>query len=67
MRDGGVLKPGAYADVVIFDLNEISNIEDPLEPRHYPKGIHCVIVNGKIVVRNKKHTGVRAGKVLRLH
>lgn len=50
MRDGGVLKPGAYADVVIFDLNEISNIEDPLEPRHYPKGIHCVIVNGKIVV-----------------
>ncbi len=67
LRDRGVLKPDAYADVVIFNLNEISDIEDKLEPRRYPKGIHYVIVNGKIVVENGRHTGVRAGKVLKLH
>lgn len=67
LRDRGVLKPGAYADMVIFNFNEISNVEDPLEPRRYPKGIHHVIVNGKMVVTNGRHTGVRAGKVLKLH
>ena len=65
LRNRGVLKPGAYADVVVFNFNEISDIEDPLEPRRYPKGIRYVIVNGKIVVKNGKHTKVRAGTVLK--
>ena len=66
LRDRGMLKPGAYADIVIFDFNEISNVEDPLEPRRYPKGIHHVIINGKMVATNGKHTGVTSGKVLTL-
>lgn len=66
LNSRGVLKPGAYADVVVFDPNTISDVEDPLETRRYPKGIHSVIVNGKIVVKNGKHTGERPGKVFRL-
>ncbi len=63
----GLLKTGAYADVVVFDPNAISDVEDPLEPRRYPDGIHYVIVNGKIVVKKGEHTGKRPGKVLRLN
>jgi len=66
LTNRGVLKVGAYADIVIFNFNEISHAEDPLEPRRYPKGMHYVIVNGKIVVENGKHTNARAGKVLKL-
>jgi len=62
----GVLKQGAYADIVVFNPDTISDIEDPLEPRRYPKGIHYVIVNGEIVVREGRHTGKRPGKVFRL-
>lgn len=63
----GVLKPGAYADIVVFDPDAISDVEDPLEPRKYPKGIHYVLVNGKIVVREGRHTGERPGKVFRIN
>ncbi len=67
IRDRGLIKPGAYADIVIFDFNSISDIEDPLEPRKYPKGIRYVIVNGVVVVENGKHTGAKPGKILKLH
>lgn len=65
LRDRGTLEPGKYADVAIFDFNEISDVDDPLEPRRYPKGVRYTIVNGEIVVENGRRTGVRAGKILR--
>lgn len=64
LKKRGVLKVGAYADLVIFNFNEIGEVEDPLDTRHYPKGILYVIVNGKIVVKNGNHTKARPGKVL---
>ncbi len=67
IKDRGVIKPGAYADITIFDFNSISDIVDPLEPRHYPKGIHYVIIDSVIVVDNGKHTGAKPGRVLKLH
>ncbi len=67
LRGRGILRPGAYADILIFDPHRIEESTDPLEPRKYPKGIRYVIVNGRIVVRKGKHTGERPGKVLRLN
>lgn len=64
IKDRGVLQTNAYADIVIFDFNEITDVKDPLEPRRYPKGIHYVIVNGEIVIEQGKHTGRRPGRVL---
>jgi len=65
LKERGILRPGAYADIVVFDPNTISDVEDPLEPRRYPKGIKYVVVNGKLVVKEGKHTGERPGKVFR--
>jgi len=67
IKNRGVIKTGAYADIVVFDYNTISDVEDPIEPRHYPKGVHYVIVNGVIVVDKGKHTGAKPGRVLKLH
>ncbi len=61
----GVLKPGYFADLVIFDLGRISMKGDYIEPDRTPEGIELVIVNGKIVYREKTHTGAKPGKILR--
>jgi len=65
LRDRGLLKPGAYADVVIFDPTTIANKATPLNPCVYPEGIPYVLVNGELVVKENQHTGVTPGKVLR--
>jgi N-acyl-D-amino-acid deacylase len=61
----GVLSPGAFADVVVFDFDKIIDKGDFLNPAQRPEGIHYVLVNGRIVYKDNTHTGERAGKVLR--
>jgi len=61
----GVLSPGAFADVVVFDFDRILDTGTFLNPAQRPEGIHCVLVNGKIVYKDDSHTGERPGKVLR--
>jgi N-acyl-D-amino-acid deacylase len=74
LRDRGVLRPGAWADVVIFDLQRIhdraTNLYPhtyPFEnyPHQYPEGIDYVFVNGVMVVAGEEHTGALAGRVLK--
>lgn len=65
LKGRGVIEVGAYADIVIFNPNEIAEGGDYLEPRKPPKGIHYVIVNGEIVVEKGKHTAKKPGKVIR--
>jgi len=74
LMDRGVLRPGAWADVVVFDLGRIrdraTNLYPhayPFEnyPHRYPEGIDYVFVNGVLVVDGEQHTGALPGKVLR--
>lgn len=62
--DRGVLKPGAYADVVVMDLGRVKDMSTSLNPAVYPDGIDHVFVNGEHVVDDMKHTGAKPGKVL---
>ncbi|MDQ3080632.1 MAG: D-aminoacylase [Gemmatimonadota bacterium] len=64
LRDRGVLREGAFADVVIFDADSVRDQATFTEPHQYPVGIETVIVNGKSAVVGGKATGVRAGRVL---
>lgn len=64
LTDRGVLKPGAYADVVIMDLDRVKDMSTSLDPAVYPDGIDHVFVNGEQVVDDMKHTGAKPGKVL---
>jgi len=65
LRDRGILREGAYADMVIFDPARIADTATFQEPYQYPVGIEYVLVNGQIVVEGGAHTRARPGMVLR--
>ena len=65
LSDRGVLKAGAYADMVIMNPQTVTDKGDQLNPRRYPEGIENVIVNGTIVVGDAEHKGVKPGRILR--
>ncbi|MES3002713.1 MAG: D-aminoacylase [Pseudomonadota bacterium] len=64
LKDRGVLKEGAYADLALFDadtVDEAATYEKPIAPAH---GIEAVIVNGAVVWQGGQPTGARPGRVL---
>ncbi|MDL2323877.1 D-aminoacylase [Ruminococcaceae bacterium OttesenSCG-928-A16] len=65
MTDRGELKEGYYADVTIFNPETIIDKGTFTDPVQYPEGIEYVFVNGVTTVAKGKHTGKRAGRVLR--
>jgi N-acyl-D-amino-acid deacylase len=65
LKDRGVIRPGAFADLTVFDAGRVLDRATYLDPFQYPDGIEVVIVNGKVTVDHGRHTGVRAGQVLR--
>ena len=65
LTDRGILKAGAFADIVLFDFNEVKDNLDFANPAQAPSGIECVLVNGTIVYKDKAHTQKKPGKVLR--
>jgi N-acyl-D-aspartate/D-glutamate deacylase len=64
LRDRGVLKEGAYADIVVFNPGTVTDKGNQLNPRQFPEGIEHVIVNGVHVVKGSSHTGAKPGKIL---
>lgn len=65
LHDRGVLRPGAWADVVVFDLARIRDRATGVYPHQYPEGIDHALVNGVPVVADGEHTGALPGQVLR--
>jgi N-acyl-D-amino-acid deacylase len=63
--DRGLLRPGMAADVVCFDPLGVQDTATYDDPRRLPAGIPYVIVNGRIVVDDGRHTGELAGRALR--
>ncbi|MCX6565242.1 MAG: D-aminoacylase [Candidatus Aminicenantes bacterium] len=65
LADRGVIKEGAFADLVVFDPAAVADRATWKDPHQYPAGIEAVIVNGAITVGDGEHTGTLAGSVLR--
>jgi N-acyl-D-amino-acid deacylase len=69
IRDRGVIRPGMWADITVFDKDTIALRSDDPDPERietfYPTGIAYVIVNGDVAMEGHTYTGARAGKVLR--
>jgi len=65
LLDRGTIRPGAYADLVVFDPARIDDAATYTEPRQAPTGIRAVYVNGAAVARDGRHTGARPGRGLR--
>jgi len=65
LRDRGVLRPGAAADITLFDpatVLDAATFDDPIRPA---TGIAAVVVNGAVAWQEGRPTGVRRGRVLR--
>ena len=65
LKDRGIIKLGAIADIVLINYSKLEVMGDALEPRRYPKGIEYVLVNGTVVVEKGRHIGATPGKVLK--
>jgi len=65
LTDRGVLKPGAYADIVVFDFGRIRDHATFQDPHRLSEGVVHLLINGRWTLRDGQYTGVRAGRVLR--
>jgi dihydroorotase/N-acyl-D-amino-acid deacylase len=65
LRDRGVLREGAFADIVVFDPATVADVATYDDPARYPIGIEQVIVNGWVAVDGGAETGERPGRLLR--
>lgn len=65
IQDRGILKKGAFADIVLFQYQKIRDRATFDEPFLRPEGIHAVMVNGKPVVWDGETTLHRPGRVLK--
>ena len=63
--DRGVVRPGAFADLVVFDPATIRDRATFELPRQYAEGIRYVAVNGQLVVDGGQITAARPGRALR--
>lgn len=64
LRDRGVIRQGAFADLVLFDPETIADTATYARPHSFPSGIRSVFVDGEIAWQDGKPTGIRRGRYL---
>lgn len=65
IRDRGLLKPGYFADIVLFDPDHVRDRATYENPHQLSVGVPYVLVNGKLVVDEGRHTGALPGRPVR--
>lgn len=65
LTDRGVLRTGAYADVIVFDPRMLREEATYTEPRKLATGMSWVFVNGVAAVKDGVATNAMAGKAIR--
>ena len=64
-RDRGTVRPGAIADLAVFDPATVADQATFENPHQYPTGVPHVIVAGTFVVRDGEHTGATPGRIVK--
>ena len=65
IKQRGWLKPGFYADVVVFDPATIRDNATFEKPQQLASGVKDVFINGVQVLKNGKQTGAKPGRFVR--
>ncbi len=61
----GTLAAGSWADIVVFDPARFGDVATYADPKREAAGLHWVLVNGELTYDQGRHTGARAGRLLR--
>ncbi|MEK7409030.1 MAG: amidohydrolase family protein, partial [Acidobacteriota bacterium] len=64
LYDRGLLRPGQWADITVFDAARIIDHATYEKPHQYATGVEYVFVNGTAVLEKGRHTGARPGVIL---
>ncbi len=68
LEDRGIIRPGAIADIVAFDLERLTDKATYDDPHHLSEGMVYVLVNGRFAIDDEQVSDQTYGKVLsRLH
>lgn len=65
VMDRGLLRPAQWADITVFDADRIVDRATFEQPHQYAEGVAYVIVNGRVVLEQGRHTQARAGRMVR--
>ncbi|MGB6669133.1 MAG: D-aminoacylase [Candidatus Acidiferrum sp.] len=65
LLDRGILRPGAFADIAVFDPKAIRDVATFTDPMHYSVGVKYVFVNGRPVIWDGAITDERPGRPVR--
>jgi N-acyl-D-amino-acid deacylase len=65
LQDRGLLREGYWADIVLFDPQQIADQATFDNPHQFATGLSTVMVNGTVVIDQGEHTGTLPGRVLR--
>jgi len=65
LKQRGSLKPGFYADVVVFDPATIRDNATFAKPQQFASGVEDVFINGVQVLKDGRHTGAKPGRFVR--
>jgi N-acyl-D-amino-acid deacylase len=65
LAERGKLRPGFWADLVLFDPDRVIDTATYDDPMREPEGIALVVVNGEVAYEEGRHTGAGSGRMLR--
>ncbi|MDX2032245.1 MAG: D-aminoacylase [Blastocatellia bacterium] len=65
LKDRGVLRPGAFADLALLDLKRVTDRASYLFPRREATGTHMVVINGRVAFENGSIKASGCGKAIR--
>jgi N-acyl-D-amino-acid deacylase len=65
LQDRGLIREGYWADLVLFDPQQIADQATFDNPHRYATGISTVLVNGTVAIEQGEHTGALPGRILR--
>ena len=64
LEDRGLLEPGNYADILVFDPKQVKDLATYEDPHQLAAGFDYVILNGRVVFTEDIGSPLRFGKVL---
>jgi N-acyl-D-aspartate/D-glutamate deacylase len=65
LKNRGILKEKNIADIIVFDEENFQDNSTVDQPYRYATGIDNLIINGQIVLKYGKYTGLKSGQIIK--